>query len=234
MWHEGGGPVFTIRIKQRKKSLFTSHCINFNVIPMTMKNVFVVYSVLIIILTVCITGCSSLQSSPIEQNNTPTITTLSQTIPTTTLGTQVPPPPTTDQRSTISTTETPKNEVITMTLNSAEKKISLGNSIGKPGRSLLILDITIKNNDKKNDFKYTDSSFVISYKSGLGSLTAITSQYANNPGLINPLISGTVMAGSIDDGRILFGVNATSYAYKLSVVDSSGTELTSIDNIYVP
>jgi hypothetical protein len=42
------------------------------------------------------------------------------------------------------------------------------------------------------------------------------------------------MAGSIDDGRILFGVNATSYAYKLSVVDSSGTELTSIDNIYVP
>ena len=121
-----------------------------------------------------------------------------------------------------------------MTLNSAEKKISLGNSIGKPGRSLLILDITIKNNDKKNDFKYTDSSFVISYKSGLGSLTAITSQYANNPGLINPLISGTVMAGSIDDGRILFGVNATSYAYKLSVVDSSGTELTSIDNIYVP
>jgi hypothetical protein len=83
----GGRPVLTIRIKQKKKSLFTSHCINFNVIPMTMKNVFVIYSVLIIMLAVCITGCSSPQSVTIAQNNTPTITTLSQTIPTTTLGT---------------------------------------------------------------------------------------------------------------------------------------------------
>jgi len=97
---------------------------------------------------------------------------------------------------------------------------------------MLILDITIKNNDKKNDFKYSDSSFVISYKSNNGSLTSITTQFAN--GLINPLISGTVPSGSTDEGTILFGVNATSNAYKLSVVDSTGTVLTSIDNINVP
>jgi hypothetical protein len=97
---------------------------------------------------------------------------------------------------------------------------------------MLLLDITIKNNDKKNDFKYTDSSFIISYKSNNDSLTAITSQYAKNLG--NPLFMGTIPSGSVDDGKILFGVNATSNAYKLSVVDSAGTVLGSIDNIYVP
>ena len=97
---------------------------------------------------------------------------------------------------------------------------------------MLILDITIKNNDKKNDFTYTDSSFVLSYKSGGDRFTAITSQYAKN--LANPLFMGTVPSGSTDDGKILFGVNATSDAYTLSVVDSKGTVLGSIDTINVP
>jgi hypothetical protein len=45
---------------------------------------------------------------------------------------------------------------------------------------------------------------------------------------------GTIPSGSVDDGKSLFGVNATSNAYKLSVVDSAGTVLGSIDNFYVP
>jgi hypothetical protein len=94
------------------------------------------------------------------------------------------------------------------------------------------LDITIKNNDKKNDFSYTDSSFVISYKSSNDRLPAITSQYAKV--LANPLFMGTVPAGSSDDGKILFGVNATSDTYTLSVVDSTGTVLGSVDTIKVP
>ena len=203
---------------------------------MIMKNKFVICSVLIIILTASIvsTGCTSTQSQSSAQSNSPTITTPSQTFsPTTVPETLITTlSPTTTPIATISTTGTPTNDVLTVILNSAEKKTSLANGIGKPGRVLLILDITIKNNDKKNDFKYTDASFVISYKSNNDRLTAITTQYAN--GLINPLISGTVPSGSIDDGKILFGINATSNSYKLSVVDSTGTALTSIDNIYVP
>ena len=203
---------------------------------MMMKNKFVICSVLIIILTACImsTGCTSTQSQIPAQSNTPTITTLSQTLSPTTIPETVitSPAPTTTPTASISTTAAPANDVVTVTLNSAEKKTSLGNAVGKPGRAMLILDISIKNNDKKNDFKYTDASFVISYKSNSDRLTAITTQYAN--ALINPLISGTVPSGSTDDGKILFGVNSTSNAYKLSVVDSTGTVLTSIDNIYVP
>lgn len=203
---------------------------------MMMKNKFDIGSVLIIILTACIvsTGCTSTQAQTSAPSNSPTVTTPSQTVSSTTVPETLITtlPQTADQTATISTTATPTNDILTITLNSAEKKTTLGNGVGKPGRIMLILDITIKNNDKKNDFIYTDSSFVISYKSNDDSRTAITTQYVK--GLINPLIRGTVPAGSTDDGKILFGVNATSNSYKLSIVDSTGNVITSIDNIYVP
>lgn len=205
---------------------------------MTAKNELFIGSVLIIILTAFIvsSGCTSTQAQTPAQSNSPSTVIPSQTLSstialetsdTTHVAITTPVP-------TISPTITPMNDGITLTLNSAEKKTSLGNGIGKPGRVMLILDITIKNNDKKNDFTYTDSSFVISYKSNSDSLPAITSQYASNKGLINPLIRGIVPSGETDDGNILFGVNATSNSYKLSVVDSTGTVLGSIDNINVP
>jgi hypothetical protein len=97
---------------------------------------------------------------------------------------------------------------------------------------VLILDIIIKNNDKKNDFTCTDASFVLSDKSNNDRLTAITSQKATS--LANPLFLRTVPSGSTDEGKILFQVNATSNTYTLFVADSTGTVLGSLDNIYVP
>jgi hypothetical protein len=206
---------------------------------MKMKNKFVICSVLIILLTACIvsTGCTSTQGvQSSTQSNSTTVQTPSNSVsPTTVPETLITTlAATTAPTVTVSTTGIPTNDILTLTLNSAEKKVSLGNGIGKPGRILLLIDITIKNNDKKNDFQYTDASFVISYKSNNDSVTAITSQYALNKGLSNPLLGGTIKAGSTDDGKILFGVNATSNSYKLSVVDPTGRVLTSIDNIYVP
>jgi hypothetical protein len=203
---------------------------------MMMKNKVVLCSVLIFLLTagMVISGCTSSPAQTSPQSNSPTVTTPAQhlnpatvpeTLDTTLALTSAP-------TAVVTTTGTPANDVLTVTLNSAEKQNSLGNSVGKPGRMMLILDITIKNNDKKNDFSYTDSSFVISYKSRNDRIPAITSQYAKV--LANPLFMGTVPAGSTDDGKILFGVNATSNAYTLSVVDSAGTVLGSIDNINVP
>jgi hypothetical protein len=203
---------------------------------MTVKNNFVICSVLIIILTAGIvsSGCISAQSQTTPQSNSPTITTLSQTMsPTTVPETRITPlVQTTAMAATIPVTGTPTNDVLTVTLNSAEKTVSLGNKIGKPGRIMLILDITIKNNDKKNDFPYTDASFLLSDNLNNERITAITSQKAQ--ALANPLFMGTVPAGSTDNGKILFGVNKTSNVYTLSVVDSAGTKLGSIENISVP
>jgi hypothetical protein len=205
---------------------------------MMMKNKFVFWSVLVIFLTACSlsAGCTSTPAQTSAPTSSPVVTTPLPTFS----PTAVPESLSTTRALTstttvpLSTTSNPAHDILTVTLNSAEKKTSLQNGVGKAGRVLLILDITIKNNDKKSDFKYTDSSFVLSYKSTNNSLTAITSQYANNQGLINPLISGTVAAGSTDDGKILFGVNSTSNAYSLSVVDATGTVLTSLNTIYVP
>jgi Domain of unknown function (DUF4352) len=203
---------------------------------MMMKNKFVTLSLSIIILTGCIvsTACTSTQSQTSAQSNSPIIKAPQQTInpatvPETLITTlaQTPAP-----TATISMTGTPANDVLTVTLNSAEKSISLGNKIGKAGRILLILDITIKNNDKRNDFTYSDDSFVITDKSTNDRVTAITSQKALP--LANPLFMGTIPSGSTDNGKILFRVNATSNTYKLSVIDSTGNVLGSIDNIYVP
>ena len=184
-----------------------------------------------------ISGCTSSPAQGAPQGSSPAISPTATTLvqPQSTVTVQetqsTPPVQTTALLATTTVTEPPANDVLTVTLNSAEKKNSLANGAGKPGRMMLILDISIKNNDK-NDFSYTDSSFVLSYKSTSDRIPAITSQFAKV--LANPLFMGTVPAGSTDDGKILFGVNATSTMYTLSVVDSAGTVLGSIDTISVP
>jgi hypothetical protein len=206
---------------------------------MIIKKKYFICATLIIVLTTCIffTGCTSTQHSQTSaQSNSPTITTLEQTPKPTTIPETVITPNVqiTVPTAIISTTGTSSNNFLTVTLNSAEKKPTLGNSFRQPGRVLLILDISIKNNDKSKVFEYKDTSFVLSIKSNNDSRTAITTQKALAKSLINPLISGTVQPNSEDDGKIVFHVNESSDSYKLSIVDSTGTVLTSIDNINVP
>jgi hypothetical protein len=133
----------------------------------------------------------------------------------------------------ISPAQTTVNDGLIVTLNSAKKKTTLysGTSL-PPGIVLLELDITLQNNDKNKDFEYTDSSFTLSFKTNKPSLTAKTTQYAK--GLTNPFIGAPVPAGSEKTGTIVFSVNETSNFYTLSVIDSTGKKLTSIDNIDVP
>jgi hypothetical protein len=222
----------------KKEKTYALHKTYHGLMIMIMKKKFVLCSVCIIALIACIvsTGCTS--SPPAQTpvpSNSPTTTTTSQppsptTPPATTAASLAQ---TTTPAATISTTATLTNDAITVTLNSAKKRTTLynGGSLA-PGNALLELDITIQNNDNRKDFEYTDESFVLSFKSIPLRQTAITTLSAK--GLINPLISGTVPAGSRDEGKIVFGVNATSNYYKLSVVDATGTVLTSIDNIIVP
>jgi hypothetical protein len=203
---------------------------------MTVKEDSYIGAVLIIILTACMvsSGCTSTQTHNSVQSNPPITVIPSQTlIPKTAIETPVNSlVPITTSAPIISPTITPINYGVTLTLNSAEKQKSFGIGTGKPGRVMLILDISLKNNNKNQDFEYSDNSFIISYNSNDDTKTSITSQYAKK--LINPLISGFVPSGSTSTGKILFGVNETSNSYKLSVVDSTGTELASVDNINLP
>jgi len=201
-----------------------------------MKTRFVICSVLIIILTACIvsTGCTSTQTQPSGQSNSPTITTRSQTVsPTTAPGTITTTlAKTTAPTAIISTTATPMASSVTVTLNSAVQKTNVGGLTPLPGNILLVLDVTLQNNDKNNDFEITDASFVIYDKLNQNRRSAITSKFASK--LSSPLSSGKIPLKSTKTGQIVFGVMESSKSYKFSVVDSTGTILTSIDNINVP
>ena len=199
-----------------------------------MKNKFVICSVCIIILTACIvsTGCTSTSPQGAQtsaQTNPPSITTPGQTLSPTTapVTIAITIAPTTAPTAIISTTETPMSSGLTVTLNSAVKKITLGSSTPKSGNIFLVLDVTIQNNDKNNDFRYTDSSFsiydIVNQKRG----PAITSK--GSGGLNAPLASGTIPLKSTKTGQIVFGVMDSSNSYKFAVVDSTGTVLTLID-----
>jgi hypothetical protein len=201
--------------------------------PMVLNYNFVICPVLIILLATGIfaTGCTSTQTP--AQNSSPTATTqpvTATTAPRTVVTTSVP---TTVQTTIVSTNAVQVSEGINVTINSAVKKTNIGIYNNKPGNIFLVLDITIKNNNKNNDFKYTDSSFLIGDKTNQNRRSAITSQVAG--GLNSPLSSGTIPLKSTKTGQIVFGVMDTSNAnlYRLFIDDPTGTVLTSIDNIAV-
>jgi hypothetical protein len=197
---------------------------------MMLKNKFFICTVLIIVLTACIvnTGCTSTQSA-----QSPTITPPTPS-PTTAPGTLVTSlAPTTAPATVISTTETQKNDILTVTLNSAVKKTMIGKATNKAGNIFLVVDVTILNNDKNNDFKYTDASFAIFDKLNQNRRNAITSQLLTG-GLNSPLSSGTIPLKSTKTGQIVFGVMDSSNSYKLYISNSTGTVIASVDNINVP
>ncbi len=146
--------------------------------------------------------------------------------------TAAPSSPQVNTTTVLSTTGTVINDVLTITINSATKKTIIGRSTNKGGDIFLVLDITIQNNDKNNDFRYKDTSFAIFDKINNIRRTAITSQL-NTGGLNNPFTSGTIPLKTKMSGQIVFGVMDNSNSYKLYVSDSKGTVLSSVDNISV-
>jgi len=189
--------------------------------------------VVLLLVTILITaGCTSENKNVVVKP-----TQITSQIPTTSLSVTQPTiassmAPTTVPTVIISTTQPPANDGLSVTLNSAVKKNTLGGLTAKSGFTYLVLDVTIQNNDKTNDFKYSDSSFAILDKLNQERHMSNTLKFPS--GLNSPLKSGTIPRTSKITGQIVFGVVDSSNSYKFSVVDSTGTVLTSIDNINVP
>jgi len=204
---------------------------------MMMKTKLVICSVLTIVLTACLvsTGCTSTQvaQTPV-QTIPPTVITPSQTQSPTILpaATAATIAPTTVPTAMITTTQTPATTGVSVTVNSALKKTNIGSSTNMPGNIFLVLDVTIQNNDKNENFEYKFDSFKIFDKSSKKRFDAITNKFTS--GLNSPLTSGTIPLKSKQTGQIVFGVPEESNSYRLTVVDPTGTVLTTIDNMNVP
>jgi len=185
---------------------------------------------------VVVSGCTSAQNDQgaVQNNQTVPATpyeAASTTAPATTLVTSAP---VTSQTTVMSTTATPAPAVVSVTLNSAEKQAKLGSFTQKvSGRTFLVLDLTIKNNDTNEDFEYTNASFALVDKTAspphtLSPLTTIVTG-----SLENPFTTGMVPVKSEKTGQIVFSVNENSGLYKFTLYDAKGKEITSIDNITV-
>jgi hypothetical protein len=192
----------------------------------------------LIVLAACIagSGCTTNQNTQGSAQSSPTlVATPSQTIiPTTPQVTIVTSMTTTTVPAVIvSATQTPTNNGLSVTLNSAEKKTTLGGNPAKTGNAFLVLDVSIQNNDSNKDFAYTDTSFRIIDIANNGSWhPAMTSQISR--GLNNPLMPGNIPSKTKKSGQIGFGVLNSSNSYKFSVVDSTGVIVATIDTINVP
>ena len=192
---------------------------------MTMINKCILYSTLMIILVVCMisAGCTSNQTQTSTQDNSSPITTSVKTLSS----------PKTVPTANISINTSPINSGITVNVNSALKKTSIRGLPPNPGDIFLVLNVTIQNTDKNNNFEYSDSSFMIYDKLNLNRSSAITAILAAK--LNSPIpASGSIRPGEIDTGEIVFGVLDSSNSYKFYVVDRKGTVLASVDNINVP
>lgn len=203
------------------------------------KNVLRVFLIGLVVIASCVivSGCTSAQNNPGTVQNTQTVTpiTVQTTVPAAAPATTpVTSAPVTVQTTAITTTTTQTPAVVSVTLNSAEKQAKLGSFTQKvSGRTFLVLDLTIKNNDPSEDFDYTNASFALVDKTvtpprTLSPLTTIVTG-----SLENPFTSGMVPIKSEKTGQIVFSVNENSKLYKFILYDTKGKEITSIDNITV-
>lgn len=184
---------------------------------------------------VVVSGCTSAQNDQgaIQNNQTVPVTpspAASTTVPATTLVTSAP---VTLQTTVMSTTATQAPAVVSVTYNSATRQTKLGTFKPKSDNNFLVLDITIQNNDKNEDFDYTNASFALFDKtvSPPHKLSPITAQVAG--ALENPFTTGMVPVKSEKTGQIVFPVKENSVSYTFTLYDTKGNEITSFDNISV-
>ncbi|HNX17498.1 MAG TPA: DUF4352 domain-containing protein [Methanoregula sp.] len=203
-----------------------------------MKTRCIFNSVMIVILAVCIvsTGCTSTQNNQGSvQTIPPTTATVSEPVVTTLplATTAASSSATTIPTVVKTTTQPPVNNPISVTINSAEKRTAIGGATPQSGSVFLVLDVTLENNDKNEDFAYTNASFqILANNPGSSWHSAFVKKF--NRELNNQLTTGTIPLKSKISGQIVFGVSSTSDTYKLAIFDPKGSEITRVENIHVP
>ena len=96
----------------------------------------------------------------------------------------------------------------------------------KEGVIFLVLDITVKNNNIKDGYEFTDKSILLSSDTGGTGMEAITTKVRS--GLNNPILTPTTIEQNDKrTGQIVFGVNLNSGQYTLHLLDNNGKEVSS-------
>ena len=133
--------------------------------------------------------------------------------------------PVTTVLTTIITTTQPQPS-ISLTVNSAQKQTKIYTMTPKEGVIFLVLDITVKNNNIKNGYEFTDKSITLSSDTGGAGMEAITTKVRS--GLNNPILTPTTIEQNDKrTGQIVYAVNVKSGTYTLHLFDNNGIEVSS-------
>jgi len=133
--------------------------------------------------------------------------------------------PVTTVLTTIITTTQPQPS-ISLTVNSAQKQTKIYTMTPKEGVIFLVLDITVKNNNIKDGYEFTDKSILLSSDTGGTGMEAITTKVRS--GLNNPILTPTTIEQNDKrTGQIVYAVNVKSGTYTLHLFDNNGIEVSS-------
>jgi hypothetical protein len=178
--------------------------------------------IVLLVAGVFLSGCTSTNNTA----GTPVLP-ASSTVPPATImvvDTTVSPQPLTSVPTTMITpTQIPGNSGMNVTINSVKQETDWAGNKPPAGYTFLVLDVTLNNNDDKNSFVYTPSSFEIT-----GNLATSTKHPA---AILSSDFSGSVTPNSQETGMVIFDVKNTATLFKFFLNDPSGNVITEVDNI---
>jgi hypothetical protein len=198
------------------------------------KIVLPLFLVVILIAGTCLSGCASTApaTAPGGTMAEPAATAAQPVATAVTAGTAAPVATATVPAMAITTIPAAPADLISVTINSAVQKTQLGTVKPKEGNVFLVLDVTLHNNDRNEDFAYTPDSFqIIANNPGSSWHGPVTTVFTS--GLDHQIRSGRIPLKSDLSGQIVFGASANANSFKFSVRDSKGNEVTRVDDIRV-
>jgi hypothetical protein len=154
-------------------------------------------------------------NSPLVQNATEQI--VEPPTPTQPLITSIPTTP-------VTPTPTPTGTGITVTINSAKVSSKYPDYPAKPGDTLLIMNITLTNNDPRHTVTFTSSSFDIA-----GNVRGIS--FVHPPSVLSEQFTDYLSPDSQETGDMVFKINPNAREFRFLMTDLSGTVIAQVDNI---
>ena len=193
-----------------------------------MKKEALVISVLLVVLIWC-SGCVGSSGSAPQATTPTTAPATAAPVETTTEVVKAPVETTaaTPAATTVATlAAAPESQPsVLLAVNSVQKQTKIYTMNPKSGNVFLVLDITVKNNNIKDGYEFTDKSITVSSPNGAMNIgESLTTKVRG--GLDNPILTPTTI--EMNDkrtGQVAFSVPMNSGKYILHLVDNKGVEL---------
>ena len=171
--------------------------------------------VFILILITVFAGCTTSNPGTNNLSTTPTEPVQKTTIPVSDVGTQ-----TRNQNQ-------PKQVPVSVTIDAARKKIGLGDLGPKSGHIFLLLNVTVKNENLREGFVFTNKSIVLGEPDQRVRVDMeMNSRPEFQKALAHPIIPQSKLEVNDDvTGQVVFGIE-DSENYNLLIMDNNGQVLT--------